>query len=761
MRTIAAPLLCLMLLAASASARAEALPRPDGLAPQVRFWTRIYSEVDTGGGLIHDARHLDVVYEVVRIPRGLSQPARERQIEQAKRKYVAALERLGSGRRSDLSATEQHVLALWPRDVSNATLRAAAREVRFQLGQADKFREGVIRAGLWEPHIREVLARHGVPADVAALPHVESSFNPHAYSSAGAAGLWQFTGSTGRLYMRVDYEVDERFDPYKSSEAAARLLLDNYRELGTWPLAITAYNHGRGGMERAVRTLGTRDIAQIVPRYQGPAFKFASRNFYTELLAAIDVERDAAKHFGPLPRRAPAEYQVVDLDHYYHVASLERAFGIDAAELREHNLSLRSPVWRGQKYVPRGYRLRIPREASGAPAATALAAIPAGERFSAQKRDTVYKVERGDTLSVIARRFGVGEQELASMNGLRSRHQIRVGQVLRLPTGAAPSAPVTVAATATAAADFDGSYRVRPGDTLSGIARRFGVGVADLTAANGLRDRDALAVGQALQVPAAGTRVAAAAPPAGAPAAVASPAAQPAPEPAAEAAVPPPTPPAPTASLVAGEPPAPVEPAGPALAANLLAATAPRAGGRSHPAIAAVATAAPEVASSPGAAPVAAAPAQAGALPALGVGSDLGIGSDDRIAVEPGETLGHYAEWLEVTTSRLRSLNGLRTDASIVIGQRVRLDFSRVSRDTFAARRLDHHDGVRKEFFASYRVAGTRTHVLRPGDTLWSLSRSNRSIPIWLLRQYNPDLDLGDLRPGERIEIPQLEHHPT
>jgi len=747
MRTIAAALLCLAVLAGSARARAEVLPRPDGLDPQVRFWTRVYAEVDTGGGLIHDARHLDVVYEVVRIPKGLSERSREQRIEAAKQKYVAALERLGAGRRSGLSTTEQHVLALWPRDVSNGTLRAAAGNVRFQLGQADKFRDGVIRAGLWEPHIREVLARHGVPPEIAALPHVESSFNPHAYSSAGAAGLWQFTGSTGRLYLRVDYEVDERFDPYKSSEAAARLLLDNHRDLGTWPLAITAYNHGRAGMERAVRTLGTRDIAQIVERYDGRAFKFASRNFYTELLAAIDVSRDAERHFGHLRRLAPADYELVELDHYYPVASLERAFGIDAAELREHNLSLRSPVWRGQKYLPRGFLLRIPRDPSGAPAVTALAAIPPGERFGAQKRDAVHKVERGDTLSRIARRYRVSEQELASMNGLKSRHAIREGQVLRLPTGDAPAVAVVAAA-----ADSDGSYRVRQGDTLSAIARRFGVREAELAASNGLRDRNALAVGQALQVPVAGARVAAAA----APASDAAPRATPAPEPSPEAAARAPAGPlpAPPAQAVAEQPAAPVEPAGPALAASLPAAAAPRSDGRAHPASAA---AAPQVISSPGAAPVAAAPAPApaGALPALGVGTD------DHIAVEAGETLGHYAEWLEVPATRLRRMNGMRSHASLVIGQRVRLDFSRVSRETFAARRLGHHEGVRKEFFAAYRVAGTRSHVLRPGDTLWSLSRRNQPVPIWLLRQYNPDLDLGDLRPGERIQIPQLEHRPT
>jgi membrane-bound lytic murein transglycosylase D len=439
MRTTAAMLVALMLGAVSPPSAAEELPRPAALEPQVRFWTRIYSEVDSGGGLLHDAVHMDVVYDEVRVPRGLSRRGRERHLDRAKKNYVAALRKLGAGRRSGLSDLEQRVLALWPPDVSNATLRTAVKNLRFQRGQADRFREGVIRAGLYEPTIREVFAEAGIPPDVAALPHVESSFNPRAYSSAGAAGLWQFTRSTGRLYMRVDYVVDERMDPFTATEAAARLLNDNYRELKTWPLAITAYNHGQAGMSRAVRTTGTRDIATIVRRYKGRAFKFASRNFYTELLAAVDVERDAEKYFGPLERHDPAALEAVPLDHYYKVASLEQALGINAKTLRENNLSLQPAVWRGQKYVPRGFQLRIPRDPSGASAVTALAAVPTSQRYTKQKRDSVHVVRRGETLSQIARRYGVSQQDLVDLNGLRSKHRIRQGQRLRLPGVEGPS----------------------------------------------------------------------------------------------------------------------------------------------------------------------------------------------------------------------------------------------------------------------------------------------------------------------------------
>ena len=151
------------------------------------------------------------------------------------------------------------MLALFPPGVSRASLAAAAERIRFQRGLAERFRDGLVRAGQWEPlHPRGDARTRALPQELAALPHVESSFNPSAYSHAGAAGLWQFMPGTGKQYLRIDRAVDERYDPWKSSEAAAKLLGANYRVTGAWPLAITAYNHGAGGMMRAVKQLGTQ-----------------------------------------------------------------------------------------------------------------------------------------------------------------------------------------------------------------------------------------------------------------------------------------------------------------------------------------------------------------------------------------------------------------------------------------------------------------------------------------------------------------------
>src|SRR5690606_13522191 len=315
MRVSFALLLCLAAATGWAQG-SELFPRPVAIEPAVRFWTRVYTEIGTSQGFVHDTEHLDVVYETIDVPEGMSPRARRQRIESTQERYRTILTKLGNGRRENLSAEERRVLALWPDDVSNAQLRRAADNLRFQLGQANRFRAGLARSGAWKPYILDTLRERGLPLELAALPHVESSFDPTAYSKVGAAGMWQFTRSTGVRYMRIDHIVDERRDPFFSTDAAARLLADNYAVLQTWPLALTAYNHGQGGMRRAVEQLKTRDIGTIVDKYQSRSFGFASRNFYAAFLAALDVDRNPEKYFPNLRVNPPSDTVVVPMQDY-------------------------------------------------------------------------------------------------------------------------------------------------------------------------------------------------------------------------------------------------------------------------------------------------------------------------------------------------------------------------------------------------------------------------------------------------------------
>ncbi|HYM34667.1 MAG TPA: transglycosylase SLT domain-containing protein, partial [Steroidobacteraceae bacterium] len=400
-------------MAADADA-ANPFVRPTELDPDVHFWQRVYTEAGTDGGFIHDDEHLDVVYEQITFPPDLSPRQRERRVNDLKNKYATILRKLASGA-TDLTADEQRVRDLWPKSASRATLAQAAVNIRFQLGQANRFKEGLVRSGQWMPRIQKIFEQQGLPKELAALPHVESSFNPYAYSKVGAAGMWQFMRSTGRRFLRIDNAVDERLDPYKSSMAAANFLEQNYSIVGRWPIALTAYNHGPAGMRHAMEQLHTDDIATILRKYQSRTFGFASRNFYLAFLAALEIDSNPEKFFGQLNRDAPDTSQIVVLPDYVPMPSLASAMGVSTDVLKKLNPSLLPGVWSGNRRVPRGFELHTPPTIDFS---QALARVGTHERFESQVKDTQHRVQTGETLSIIATHYGVSQVRLAELNSL-------------------------------------------------------------------------------------------------------------------------------------------------------------------------------------------------------------------------------------------------------------------------------------------------------------------------------------------------------
>jgi membrane-bound lytic murein transglycosylase D len=396
------------------------------------------------------------------------------------------LKTLATGKRENLTDEEERVLGLWSDNASNEELLEASNRIRFQVGLSDRFQAGLVRSGRWKPYIEEQLTAQGVPIGLAALPHVESSFNPEVRSHVGATGLWQFTRLTGRRFMQIDHVVDERRDPFSSSEAAAALLADNYRQLQSWPLAITAYNHGVGGMRRAVQQTGTEDFGVINREYEGRTFGFASRNFYPAFLAALEVEQNSEKYFGPVTKDRPTYDFVVEMPVYASAESVAEALDISTNTLHTYNPGLLNPVWSGTKHVPRGFKVRVPASLVEVSADEFLASIPPEQRFASQTPDMNHKIRPGESLSVIAVRYDTSVSKLMQLNNLKSRHRIRAGQTLRLPF-AGVSVP--------SGAD---TYKVRNGDSLSEIASRSGVSERQLMELNQLRNKNRIYVGQVL-----------------------------------------------------------------------------------------------------------------------------------------------------------------------------------------------------------------------------------------------------------------------
>ena len=433
----------LLLLAAGAAAASPIFPQPPELQPDVDFWLSIFTEVPTTEGVLHDNRHLGIVYR--RVPAGADMSRRERNriVSNYRKQIQAALRTLASGKRQGLSAEESRILALWPDDVRNSELQAAVGRIRYQQGLRDRFREGLVRSGRWRAHIEEQFRLLGVPVDLAALPHVESSYNPDARSHVGASGIWQFTRSTGRRFMRVDHVVDERNDPFAASRAAGELLAYNFSIAGNWPMAITAYNHGLSGVRRAMNRYGDENYVDIFRKYNGRTFGFASRNFYVAFLAAREVDQHPDKYFPGILREKPVEYETAQLQAYAAADDVSDALGISKRQLAAHNPALQATVWQGSKHLPGGFTLRVPQSLVDGPMTDLFADLDWQQQ---QLPDLFHTVARGDTLSQIARMYKTRVSTLVALNNLSSSHRIRAGQQLRLP--AAGPAPVTTQATA-------------------------------------------------------------------------------------------------------------------------------------------------------------------------------------------------------------------------------------------------------------------------------------------------------------------------
>ncbi len=623
------PLLLLIFLTFSGlSVADQTFPQPPELQPDVDFWIDVFTRYGNDEGVLHDNRNLAVVYDRLPIPEKISSRERQRRVEKRRKELQVVLKSLANGKRNNLTAEESRVLALWPADVSNQTLAAAAGQMRYQQGLKGRFRQGLQRSGRWRDYVNKELSALTVPIEIAALPHVESSYNPDARSNVGASGIWQFTRSTGQRFLRVDHVVDERNDPYAATRAAARLMAYNYSITGNWPMAITAYNHGLGGVRRAMSQYGDTAYVDILRKYNGRTFGFASRNFYVAFLAAKEVDQNVEKYFPGLVVESPTDYSVASLSTYVSVSGLTKALGTTPAKLKQHNPALQATVWQESKYLPKGYEIRFPTSALQRPLSEVLDTLPSSVVFSKQLPDMFHTVARGDTLSQIAETYNTRVSTLVALNNLNSRNSIRAGQSLRLPA-AGPAAAVV-----------------------------------------------------AIVVPE----------------------------------------PIPEVQTTMTEPE-------PEVAEIVPAAMASEA---LTPLLETVQTA------------------------LLSDPSDYSVAADNTIEVQPLETLGHFGDWLEIKTQRLRDLNGLAFNTPVAVGQRIKLDLNAVDAKGFEERRIAFHSAQQDSFFREHVISGVTEHTIKTGESIWILALRKYDVPIWLFRQYNPGIDVHRVQPGTKVQIPLL-----
>jgi membrane-bound lytic murein transglycosylase D len=377
-------------------------PLLPGLEPSVEFWKLVFTRYSASELIFHDPLEPTRIYRVLEA--GESNAAR-RVIEQEREKIQSVY-----------------------------GLKADEKRVRIQRGLKERFASGLQLSRKHLDQMQRIFREEGVPDDLTLLPLVESSFNIHARSRAGALGMWQFMASTGKQFLRVTSAVDERKDPLESTRAAARFLKRNYDLFGNWPLAITAYNHGREGMLRAVAEVGSKDLMEIIRRYQGPAFGFASKSFYAEFLAALEVAGKGEEFFPNLEYHPPFPLEELEVERPTSIAALLKPTDIARSEFLDWNPALNPKI----SDIPVGYRVKVPSDKLELFVAAYHQMIGKVKRSARAVREisgpwTRHRVAPGETLSQIAKHYRLSIHEIQRANGLASAHLIAAGRDLKIP----------------------------------------------------------------------------------------------------------------------------------------------------------------------------------------------------------------------------------------------------------------------------------------------------------------------------------------
>lgn len=361
---------------------------PENLNSRVEFWKAIYSRYTSDQGVLHDVDNVTRIYATLDFSKIARDPslspnakarARTKLLNATRAEVQRRLQRLSRANDAIEIKEEQDLQLLRffsklsPAELfkkenkktlesvkANLQRASIKSRVRFQLGQRDKFIQGIYYSGRYLREMEKIFREEGLPVELTRLPFVESSFNIKARSRVGASGIWQFMPRTAKTWMMVNREIDERNDPLTATRAAARLMKSNYSRLGTWPLALTAYNHGASGLVRAVRKTKTQDLGVIVEKYESRRFGFASSNFYACFLAALAVENRARELLGDVKWSVEFDGHEIDLQKPMNWRTLVDIYDGESTLAELQNPHINQPVRKGKMEIPRGTFVRVP-----------------------------------------------------------------------------------------------------------------------------------------------------------------------------------------------------------------------------------------------------------------------------------------------------------------------------------------------------------------------------------------------------------------
>jgi membrane-bound lytic murein transglycosylase D len=339
------------------------VPTGGVLRESVDFWIKVYGKLSSHEGMIHDAKFPTLVYGEYDFSK--ISGSRQHFVKIEKERITKILLQLHHDGGVGTDPESRRIAALFKGidDPSKFLNAAHYKRLRFQLGQKDHFLEGYRISGEYIPFMEEIFIKRGMPFELTRLPFVESSFNTRARSKVGASGIWQFMKTTGSDFLLIDDAVDERNDPLRATEAATQLLKINYDTLGNWPLAVTAYNHGRSSLLRATIRLESNNLEDIILRNRARGFGFASSNFFACLVAALEVERNPEKYFGgPEDRSRPRRFYEVALPAPIRLKDLLQFMRLKRKVILDLNPAFTELAIASKVKIPKGYRLRLPNE---------------------------------------------------------------------------------------------------------------------------------------------------------------------------------------------------------------------------------------------------------------------------------------------------------------------------------------------------------------------------------------------------------------
>jgi len=371
------------------------------------------------------------------------------------------------------------------------------RWMNYLLGPGRKYyAKWLSRSTKFTPMMQKKLRAAGLPEDLIYLSMIESGFSTSAYSSASAAGLWQFIPTTGReMGLRVDWWVDERRDPEKSTDAAIQFLSRLYKRFDHWYLVWAGYNGGPARVSRGITKHETRDFWELEAKN---AFPGETDNYVPKIIAAAIIGKYRERYgFTTIKYQEALQYDTVTIEGNVGIDVLAKCAGITVSEFKAYNPQL---LQHALPSSPAKQEVHVP---TSKKFLEALAKVPKSERISYQR----HVIKKGESLGRIAAKYGVSVQSIQTKNNIRNANRIHVGQVLLIPSsGEAKSLASTKSNTKKSTSSSKKpktrtlTHTIKKGENLNLIAQKYGVSVSNIKKWNKITNPNKIYAGQKIKI---------------------------------------------------------------------------------------------------------------------------------------------------------------------------------------------------------------------------------------------------------------------